>query len=1036
MSYLKRLTRSIVSAIMCLCVVMTMVTEARAAAVRYYVQGTVDTTTWLFMASVIDDDSGAQAVAREAKLVSDQHLEFLRQGQALDLRLGNGMPGGNISSSLVLTFPSAITAKAPSAADRERARLVIDKCFGDLNRLITITYPDRSAWDIDVFCDHITQLMSYASDGGAHELALGEGAIVSISPCDLAANSPEFLSLRLDKSVLPSDYVRVDANSSSTYLLWRIPKGYSPVEGRDMPTGLADSTNEPLYITWNTLALEAVHNYSLRGAYQITPENVSATSSPYAENLRAIIDILANSLRSVLNLWTIDELVFCAGGRNSNEFLYGMFPVSWEPYIWMMYGIFALLSVLFLMFSLIRLVTSRALATANAMGRRKAWESVRGVITAILFFAALPFVIQLLCSASAGLAGIARALMGSDTVAMRRANVNAGGGLGGAVISVLTFATDVYFNFFYSLRMLSIAVMIAIAPICVLAYSFDSKKNQIFAAWTKEMLSAIFILPIHAFLLAFLCLLPTGGSGVLAILLMYSVIPLTSSLRSILFGDAGAVVDEQASSAARTVVNAIWGVRHAVAHTVFPITSFVVSGVARRLRISREWKTIEEGSEQKTEYEGVILKESKTGYKVLSGSSEVYVPKKAAEAVAATGVRFSPTSKSGLQYFTPEALQERQIRFRIDDVDREKGRIRGSANIIEKEKFMESLEPGQMYNGIVKKATDKGVLVNIGCDVTGYVPKRDFANPGVMNACREGSILPVYVRAIDRDTGRIGLSTRQSDPWAEDPWGMFSETFKKGDVTEARIIAVKDGGAIAAIADGVTGFIPNKFSDPGSRAHTNGQIRKGDRVIVAIRNIDEENQRILLSERSEDVSGFVRADFVPNGYDEIKSTAPVSPVKFWTSSDREAFETEHGRAPTYDEVALYARDAKVFGSLEDPVHDYDSFKDLVNNRISDAAFDISKVADSEFDTEFGDELYQAATAPYVPEELGFDFDAVFPPDYEPNLPISFSDDVEPVDVPITFPGDVVPEDEWIPEFLGEDAGNSAMPMKNTDLDAD
>ena len=87
-------------------------------------------------------------------------------------------------------------------------------------------------------------------------------------------------------------------------------------------------------ITWSMLIVEAFNNFSLEGDEAVDADNVF--SSNPNQLTKAIVGFFGNALndlRSILGLWSMDELMFNEGWR-SGGYVGGIFPTSWEPTIW------------------------------------------------------------------------------------------------------------------------------------------------------------------------------------------------------------------------------------------------------------------------------------------------------------------------------------------------------------------------------------------------------------------------------------------------------------------------------------------------------------------------------------------------------------------------------------------------------------------------------------------------------------------------------------------------------------------------------
>ena len=118
------------------------------------------------------------------------------------------------------------------------------------------------------------------------------------------------------------------------------------------------------------------------------------------------------------------------------------------------------------------------------------------------------------------------------------------GMVGTILISIAFLVLNIYFNFFYVLRAVTIALLFAIAPLCIYTLSLGGKYLQIFATYMKELVSNIFIQSFHALLVAFFTSITSATKlRTFEVLVVFaSFIPLTNFIKQ-LFGMGGGITD-------------------------------------------------------------------------------------------------------------------------------------------------------------------------------------------------------------------------------------------------------------------------------------------------------------------------------------------------------------------------------------------------------------------------------------------------------------------------------------------------------------
>lgn len=144
----------------------------------------------------------------------------------------------------------------------------------------------------------------------------------------------------------------------------------------------------------------------------------------------------------------------------------------------------------------------------------------------------------------------------------------------------------------------------------------------------------------------------------------------------------------------------------------------------------------------------------------------------------------------GVRGFIPASLVEtyyvedfsdyldRTLKVKITDMDRTQNRVILSHRAIveeeekdRKEKVLQSLNPGDVIEGVVQRITNFGVFVDLG-GVDGLVHISQLAHEHVEKASdvvSEGDKIKVEVISVDLDSERISLSHKNTlpGPWAE-----------------------------------------------------------------------------------------------------------------------------------------------------------------------------------------------------------------------------------------------------------------------------
>ncbi|GIO17187.1 30S ribosomal protein S1 [Oceanobacillus oncorhynchi subsp. incaldanensis] len=258
----------------------------------------------------------------------------------------------------------------------------------------------------------------------------------------------------------------------------------------------------------------------------------------------------------------------------------------------------------------------------------------------------------------------------------------------------------------------------------------------------------------------------------------------------------------------------------------------------------------------------------------------------------------------GVRGFIPASLVEtyyvedfsdyldRTLKVKITDMDRTQNRVILSHRAIveeeekdRKEKVLQSLNPGDVIEGVVQRITNFGVFVDLG-GVDGLVHISQLAHEHVEKASdvvSEGDKIKVEVISVDLDSERISLSHKNTLPG---PWAEVSEKIKPGSTAEGVVKRLVSFGAFVELLPGVEGLV--HISQIANRHIGTPQevLEIGQPVTVKVLDVNEEEQRISLSikeleqeqeekeykqyEKSDDQPGFQLGDVIGNKLDKYK----------------------------------------------------------------------------------------------------------------------------------------------------------------------
>ncbi|MEO2000586.1 MAG: S1 RNA-binding domain-containing protein [Pirellulales bacterium] len=164
-----------------------------------------------------------------------------------------------------------------------------------------------------------------------------------------------------------------------------------------------------------------------------------------------------------------------------------------------------------------------------------------------------------------------------------------------------------------------------------------------------------------------------------------------------------------------------------------------------------------------------------------------------------------------------------------------------------KSKMLETLEPGDKVEGIVRSIRDFGAFVDIGNGVEGLVHVSQLAWERV-NDPKElleiGQHVHAMIKKVDRDTGKIGLSIRDL---VESPWTRADAKYSVGSTVRGTVSRIADFGAFVKLEPGVEGLI--HVSELATRRirSVSDVVQEGEQIECRVLSVDPAEQRLSLS---------------------------------------------------------------------------------------------------------------------------------------------------------------------------------------------
>lgn len=513
----------------------SLVIPAYAAdAHTYYIQTAVDTSNWIFVGAVVNDKDALFGNYTETERIGSDALKGLLASSSHTMFSGklDSAPqkgGGGDKNYKVLSFPGfdssgLFTTPQASNAQMDRAVFIKDSLIYDLNTALKTVYGNKNYQSLDAFRNDVKALLAAAESGGT----VNGWTITRATDNGLKDTANE---------LKPDDYIVLKKGSDSYTLLTGAKKYLSTMSDSDKPSN-ADS--DTTYITWGILAYEAFVNSTLEKNAVTVDSVYNSTSQGVLES--AITDVmsgLVSGIRSILGLWDLDGLIFNQGVRGGSSYVHGIFPSAWEPFIWTFFLVMEILSIAVIMFAIGKHIMDRASATVNPAVRASAMEQIKDMAVAVIVLTLLPMILIALMRLSSNLVDVFASFIGDKSITEEIGHFSTGNSLAAIVVGFANLIINIYFNWYYIVRAITVALLMCLSPLFITTMCLGQGRKTLAKQWLSELVSNIFIQPIHAFMFAFIVLMPKTGRAIESLVFLYCMIPLTSLLKGMIFPGTG-----------------------------------------------------------------------------------------------------------------------------------------------------------------------------------------------------------------------------------------------------------------------------------------------------------------------------------------------------------------------------------------------------------------------------------------------------------------------------------------------------------------
>ncbi|NLW69618.1 MAG: bifunctional 4-hydroxy-3-methylbut-2-enyl diphosphate reductase/30S ribosomal protein S1 [Eubacteriaceae bacterium] len=222
---------------------------------------------------------------------------------------------------------------------------------------------------------------------------------------------------------------------------------------------------------------------------------------------------------------------------------------------------------------------------------------------------------------------------------------------------------------------------------------------------------------------------------------------------------------------------------------------------------------------------------------------------------------FMPARQYALRYVEDlNALLGKEVEGRIIEFDKDKNKIifsrrvilqeqldaRRAAEAAKREAALSVIEEGMVVEAPIKNVTNFGVFLDLG-GVDGFVHVSDLAWRRVNkpeDLYKAGDVVNAKIVSIDKETNKVKCTIKGL---TEEPWVVFTKTFKEGDTGEGTVKSITKFGAFVEVVPGVEGLVHISNLSHEKVESVESVLKAGQLTKFKIMTIDNEKRKIGLS---------------------------------------------------------------------------------------------------------------------------------------------------------------------------------------------
>jgi len=258
----------------------------------------------------------------------------------------------------------------------------------------------------------------------------------------------------------------------------------------------------------------------------------------------------------------------------------------------------------------------------------------------------------------------------------------------------------------------------------------------------------------------------------------------------------------------------------------------------QRADFMKVWERIRDAYETGEVVEGTLLRRIKGGIVVDLFGIEAFLPGSQIDLRQIPDMDALIGQMMGFRVIKVHKSRRNIVVSRRIVLEEERGRLR--------DQIIDTLERGQVRDGVVKNITDFGAFIDLG-GVDGLLHITDMTWGRIQHPSELvhiGQKLTVKVLDFNDRKERISLGLKQLQ---EHPWKTVATKYPEGARVNGKVVSITDYGAFMELEQGVEGLIHiSEMSWTQHVKHPSQVVKVGDSVEAVVLRIDTENEKISL----------------------------------------------------------------------------------------------------------------------------------------------------------------------------------------------